>query len=98
MQTQATASLEKRALEKTRVFAMDLSEHCTHELTLHTRLRVAGLCDYGRQQRVYRAQAAMRHFQPRFHVRLLATLGDATHTECLCSYPLWKALTRTETD
>ena len=66
MQTQATVSLEKRALEKTRVFAMDLSEHCTHELTLHTRLRVAGLCDYGRQQRVYRAQAAMRYFQPRF--------------------------------
>jgi hypothetical protein len=66
MQTQPAVSLQKRALEKTRIFAMDLSEHCTHELTLHTRLHVAGMCTHGRQQRVYRAQAAMRYFQPRF--------------------------------
>ena len=65
MQTEPTVSLKKRALEKTRAFAEDLAGYCDYELTLHTRMRVAGLNARSRQQRVYRAQAAMRYFQPR---------------------------------
>jgi hypothetical protein len=66
MQTEPAVSLQKRALEQTRAFVIDLAAHCTYELTLHTRMRVAGISTHSRQQRVYRAQAVMRYFQPRF--------------------------------
>lgn len=66
MQHNITPSLQNRALEQTRVFVSQLSQHCTHELTLHTRLRVSAKSTHSRQQHVYRAQAVMRYFQPRF--------------------------------
>lgn len=66
MQTYTNNPLNVRATEETREFAVALSAFCTHELTLHTRLRVAGCSGQTREGRVFRAQAVMRYFQLRF--------------------------------
>lgn len=65
MSTYTELSLQHRATQQAREFTVALASHCTYELTLHTRLRVAGMSPRSRRECVYRAQAAMRYFQPR---------------------------------
>jgi len=58
-------SLKNRAAVKTRSFVAALAQSCSYELTLHTTLATAGLSSRSTEQRVFRAQSAMRYFQPR---------------------------------